>query len=196
MSDDRETNGERTPDERDDADPERPGPTEGDDGHGYEPPAEGDEEKIPLSALRERMEAGDGVDDDADPFAEVADGEPVSEAEAAELFEEVDVGDVDGEAVWEAVVEGDAEVAELLEGARMEPGVEPAVEPTDAPDEHVVDKREYCQRCPFFAAPPETACRNEGTEIVELVDDEQFRVRGCPKVGDGDEAMSGHVGEQ
>lgn len=166
-----------------------------------EPEANGEErddgEEIPLSGLRDRIEAErEAADDEADPFAAVEEGEPASEAEAAELFEEVEVGDIDGEAVWDAVVEGDAEVADLLDEAEVDQEIGPTVEPTETPDEHVVDKREYCQRCEFFAEPPAATCTNEGTEIVELVDDEQFRVRGCPKVGDGDEAMSGHVGEQ
>ncbi|MFD1524899.1 carboxypeptidase-like regulatory domain-containing protein, partial [Halolamina salina] len=32
------------------------------------------------------------------------------------------------------------------------------------------------------AAPPDAVCTNEGTVIVELVDNGHFRVRGCPKV--------------
>jgi len=171
----------------------------GDDGVGEHGGPEADDEEVPLSALRDRIEAEREAADDPgpDPFASVEEGEPVSEAEAAELFEEVDVGDVDGEAVWDAVVEGDADVTDLLgEDAGVEAGVEPAVEPTETPDEHVVDKREYCQRCEFFAEPPAATCTNEGTEIVELVDDDQFRVRGCPKVADDDESLSGFAVEE
>ncbi|NHX36896.1 MULTISPECIES: hypothetical protein [Halolamina] len=194
MGEDREANGEGVPEEYAGADREAHDTAEDNDTSEYEgaDDAEGD---VPLSALRERIEAEReaAADTDADPFAGVDEGEPVSEAEATELFEEVEVGDIDAEAVWDAVVEGDAEVTDLL---GEEPGVEPTVEPTGTPDEHVVDKREYCQRCEFFAEPPAATCTNEGTEIVELVDDGHFRVRGCPKVAADDEALPGFVSEE
>ncbi|QKY20289.1 hypothetical protein B4589_007815 [Halolamina sp. CBA1230] len=155
---------------------------------------EAEEREVPLSALRERIEAEREAAAEAgeeSPFETVAEEEP-ADVDSSELFEEVDVGDIDGEAVWDAMVEGDAEAEELLGGEpRMESDAEPAAEPTETPDEHVVDKREYCQRCEFFAAPPNATCTNEGTEIVELVDNGHFRVRGCPKVTADDEALSG-----
>jgi len=51
-------------------------------------------------------------------------------------------------------------------------------------DEAVVDKRQYCQQCPYFSEPPEVACSHDGTTIVEVLMDGQFRVRGCPVVTD------------
>ena len=178
--------------------------SEGDDGENRDRTRDDDhttdeadpEEEIPLSALRERVEARREAADEESPFADVAEDEP-ADAESSELFEAVDVGEIDGEKVWDAIVEGDAEADELLGGEpRTESDAEPAAEPTETPDEHVVDKREYCQRCEFFATPPNATCTNEGTEIVELVDDGHFRVRGCPKVADDDEALSGLVTEE
>lgn len=156
-----------------------------------------EEERVPLSSLRERLEAGtnvdgDAVDEDA-PLSELAnETQQSSEAERSDLFEEVDVGDIDGEAVWEAVVEEGQPPEALLE----EPEGPSAAEPTGQPDEHVIDKREYCQRCEFFSEPPEVACTNEGTEIVELVDNDCFRVRNCPKVGDDEEALRSMIGDE
>ena len=152
-----------------------------------------EEADLPLSELRERMESREGGDPGESPLSEL-DSERAADAEASELFEEVDVGDIDGEAVWDAVVEGEADAAELLgEEATVEE--EPAVEPGEAADEHVVAKREYCQRCEHFSAPPNATCTNEGTEIVELVDSDHFRVRGCPKVAVDDEALSGFASD-
>ncbi|WP_435119059.1 hypothetical protein [Halolamina sp. C58] len=163
---------------------------------GFGDPEDDSEEDLPLSGLRERVEAEPEDEPQGDPFETVAEAESADAAASEELFEEVDVGDLDGEEVWDAVVEGDAETEELLgEEPQVESESEPAVEPTGAPDEHVIDKREYCQRCEFFAAPPNATCTNEGTTIVELVDNDHFRVRGCPKVAADDEALSGFASD-
>jgi hypothetical protein len=153
-----------------------------------------EEERAPLSSLRERLEARDdaSVDEDA-PLSELAaETQGTTDAERSELFEEVDVGEVDGEAVWEAVVEAGEPPDEHL-GEPEEPS---AAEPTGQPDEHVVDKREYCQRCPFFSEPPDVSCTNEGTEIVEMPDNDTFLVRNCPKVGEDDEALRSMISDE
>lgn len=153
-------------------------------------------DEIPLSALRKRIEAERASDTDERPLSEVTQESAADGDEASDLFEQVDVGDIDGEVVWDAVVEGEAAPEDLLgEEPRGGSEAEPAAEPTETPDEHVVDKREYCQRCEFFAAPPNVTCTNEGTEIVELVDGDHFRVRGCPKVAADDEALGGFAEE-
>lgn len=83
-----------------------------------------------------------------------------------DLFDEEDVAEIDTEVVWE----------------RLEDDETPEI-PTDAdPEVRVVDKSEYCEQCPFFSAPPDVSCTHEGTEILELVDMEHFRVVDCPKV--------------
>jgi hypothetical protein len=150
-----------------------------------------EEERAPLSSLRDRLEArdtatghGEAVDPDS-PLSELAaEASPSSEAEESDLFEKVDVGDVDSQAVWDAVVDADGTSQDIL-GEPAEPAA--GAEPARKPAEHVIDKREYCQRCEYFTAPPTVACTHEGTDIVELVDDERFMVRNCPKVKD-DEA--------
>ncbi|WP_129113001.1 hypothetical protein [Halegenticoccus tardaugens] len=105
-----------------------------------------------------------------------------SNASGDDPFERIDVdaSDLDAERVWEAL---DAETGGGVPGGdAARAGGEGAG--TDDRPEHVVAKRAYCQRCPHFAAPPRATCTREGTEIVEAVDFERFRVRGCPVVGD------------
>ncbi|WP_251328044.1 hypothetical protein [Haloplanus pelagicus] len=100
-----------------------------------------------------------------------------------DLFEAVEVGEVDDEAVWEAFAEG-----EMGPEERVGVGADP--EDASGDDEAVVPKREFCQRCPHFADPPETACTHEGTTIVEVVDADSFRVRNCPVVAEDRETAS------
>lgn len=136
-----------------------------------------------------------------DPFAELdadAAGAPTDE----DPFESMGGGDVGEEDVWEALDEGASIGADATEFGDAVDGREvghvggPDSEvagPTQGPggtgDERVVDKRSYCQRCPHFTAPPETACTHEGTEIVESVDFSRFRVRNCPMVDAEDPAF-------
>ncbi|TKX75931.1 hypothetical protein EXE46_02205 [Halorubrum sp. GN11_10-6_MGM] len=136
-----------------------------------------------------------------DPFAELdadASGAPTDE----DPFESMGSGDVGEEDVWEALDEGTpigADAAEVGDagdsgavgdaealGSRAA-GSAPGAGATG--DERVVDKRSYCQQCPHFTAPPETACTHEGTDIVESVDFSRFRVRNCPMVDADDPAF-------
>jgi len=57
-------------------------------------------------------------------------------------------------------------------------------------DVRIVPKRDYCQRCQFFSAPPEMRCTYEGSEIVEMEDTDSFRVADCPVVR-GDAELGG-----
>ncbi|MGM0448451.1 MAG: hypothetical protein ACQERM_09415 [Methanobacteriota archaeon] len=128
-----------------------------------------------------------------DPFAEL-DGDAAGAPTDEDPFESMGSGDVGEEDVWEALDEGTSIGADATEfddgdggavGDVGKPGSgvggpTPGAGPTG--DERVIDKRSYCQRCPHFTAPPETACSHEGTEIVESVDFSRFRVRNCPMV--------------
>lgn len=160
--------------------------------------SEQNEEEMPLSSLRERVEkhqAESASDAEESPLPELGEEATTTNAERSELFEEVEVGDIDSEQVWDAVVEGTLEPGELLgeepQASPDNPEAEPAAAPTETPDEDVINKRKYCQRCEFFAEPPGVACENTGTDIIELVDSDHFRVRNCPKVTDDDEALGG-----
>lgn len=96
-------------------------------------------------------------------------------ADADDPFEEVEVPDVDEEAVWSALDDRGDDGADLAD----------LTDSLDAGDERVeavVPKSQFCERCEHFSEPPEISCGHEGTEIRELVDVEQFRVVDCPVV--------------
>lgn len=82
-----------------------------------------------------------------------------------ELFDEVDVGELDADELW-AQVETDG----------------PTVEPRGEREIRDVQKRKYCSQCPYFADPPDVGCSHEGTDIIEQVDMEHFKVADCPVV--------------
>jgi hypothetical protein len=132
------------------------------------------------------MSDDDGRDDavgDAerdDPFAELdrdVDGD-LADVDPDELFDEMDVGDVDEDALWDALEDG-----ETSEAVARADSVAAADEDVDREgDTAVVPKSRYCQSCEYFSTPPDVSCSHDGTEIVEHVDMESFRVRNCPIV--------------
>lgn len=111
--------------------------------------------------------------DDAAPFREPTPGS--LDAGADDPFEQVEVPEVDEEAVWSALDDGGDDGAALDE-------LTDALDTGDEPVEAVVKKNQFCERCEHFSEPPEVACGHEGTEIRELVDVERFRVVDCPVV--------------
>jgi len=125
----------------------------GDDGDGEEAPA---------------LDPAEDADRDG-PLGELAadiDGRRERTSGVAdELFDEVEVGEVDADELWTQVesdgpdvdVDGDRAIRE-------------------------VEKRKYCSGCPYFATPPDVHCSHEGTDIIEQVDMEQFKVADCPVV--------------
>ena len=130
-----------------------------------------------------------------DPFAEL-DADASDAPTDEDPFESMGSGDVGEEDVWEALDEGTSVGADAAGSAAVGDAEAPGSEfAGTAPgagtpgDERVVDKRSYCQQCPHFTAPPETACTHEGTEIVESVDFSRFRVRDCPMVDAEDPAF-------
>lgn len=177
-----------------------PDPEDGDDAERRPERVDGEARDEPLAELADRVRrsrseregrerTGEGTDDD--PFAALeraadeAGGTGSGGTTDDDPFERVEVEDIDGEDVWESL-EGEEPAAErsaIDAGAdaerveREDPGAE-------RPD-HVVEKSAYCQRCRFLSAPPEVRCTHEGTAIVEVVDSERFRVRGCPMVAEG-----------
>lgn len=152
----------------------------------------GDHESGEAGDATEPFEQLDAEDDVEDPFAELDAGTrdsprefPDEELEAAagevdaeaDPFEEMEVEDLDEEDVWAAL--SAAEEPEVEIGGAATP-----VETEEGVEDHIVDKREYCQRCPYFTEPPTVACSHEGTSIVEAVNTDEFRVRGCPMVSE------------
>lgn len=122
---------------------------------------------------------GDSVAVDDDPFAELDDVELEDDsfgergATNDELFDEVEVEEVDEESVWQELT--GASGTDVAVGGNV-PDVETAV------DEQIIPKRGYCEKCEYFSDPPETSCGHPGTEIRELVDMKHFRVANCPVV--------------
>lgn len=115
---------------------------------------------------------------DDDPFAELEalteDGSTADPAELEDLFEPEETADLDEEALWESVLsEGDATAEAAGDGL---------TDRESAGADAVVKKHQYCKQCEFFSEPPETRCTNPGTEIVELVGVDQFRLENCPVV--------------
>lgn len=47
-----------------------------------------------------------------------------------------------------------------------------------------VSKHRYCERCEYFSDPPDVACSQEGTDIIEFVDSETVRLADCPIVAE------------
>lgn len=90
-----------------------------------------------------------------------------------ELFDEESVADIDPETVWEQV-EADTD---------EEAGTVPPID-ADERVERVVDTGSYCEGCEFFSAPPDVHCTHDGTEIIEMVDIDHFRVVDCPIVAE------------
>ena len=116
----------------------------------------------------------------ADLAAAVRDREDRPRSED-DLFESVEVDSIDADAVW-ADLEGPDSSAASPESPLSDRGAADV-----SGEESVVPKRSYCERCRYFTDPPEVACTHDGTEIVELVDADHFRVRDCPMVGGDDD---------
>jgi len=104
---------------------------------------------------------------------ESKDTSPIGDIDTEELWESIDAGGTDGS---DADGPGHYDPPEAA-AQRVEEAATRHVRP-----EHVIDKREYCQRCPYLSAPPDVACGHDDTDILEVVDGERFRVRGCPMV--------------
>lgn len=115
-------------------------------------------------------EGTNGDSTEMDPFDELDDIE-LSESVPQDLFDEVAVPELDDEAVWEAIAE-DVDIVHAAVPDRT----------PDNEDEAIVSKNQFCQKCEYFSEPPEVACTNPGTEIVELVGVDRFRVHDCPVV--------------
>jgi len=129
---------------------------------------------------------GDEAPDPDEMFDEMGN---TSTVDGEELWDELARSDTDSQALESSVADdSDREDASVVEEPSSEtpPRGEQATESVerDSPDgeQSVVDKRVYCQQCPYFTDPPEVHCTHDGTAIVEILEDGQFRVDGCPVV--------------
>jgi hypothetical protein len=95
---------------------------------------------------------------ESDPFSEMT-----------PEFAELDLGDVDEDEIWEALSAAEARgsVADIQDRTYAE-----------------VSKHSYCEQCEYLTDPPETACTNEGTEILAFTDMDTVRVVDCPVVAE------------
>ncbi|MEA1932242.1 MAG: hypothetical protein U9O06_11940 [Euryarchaeota archaeon] len=124
--------------------------------------------------------------------------------DADEVFDEMDVSAVDGEALWDELAGAEAEAKSFegeaaddeaddpIDAEPVEPSVGTSADgatrdrsaSSEGDTETLVDKRAYCQQCPYFSEPPTVSCGHAGTEIIEVLKDGRFRVRNCPVVTD------------
>lgn len=141
---------------------------DGEDGVDSSPSDE--RQAVPTGSSPEDDDVRGGTDADA-PLSSLASSVEERRGRSAdepddELFREESVPEIDADVVWDRLEDDD-----------------PPELPDDAErDVRVVEKRSYCEQCPFFSEPPEVSCTHDGTEILELVDMDHFRVVDCPKV--------------
>ncbi len=124
-----------------------------------------------------------GAEAEAESFDGDETGAEISEAAAADVDETAASG------ISEAAASVDAEVADPVDTEPVEPSLGSAATAdqstgSEGDTETLVDKRAYCQQCPYFSEPPAVSCGHAGTEIVEVLKDGRFRVRNCPVVTD------------
>ncbi|WP_231185188.1 hypothetical protein [Haladaptatus sp. DYF46] len=93
-----------------------------------------------------------------------------------DAFEEVDVGDVDTDELWDDLLNEDG--GELVVSVPREAG-------WDDRDVRTIPKT-TCHGCPHVGNPPDLRCTHEGTDILSMPDVEHFRVADCPMVADED----------
>ncbi|WP_276272638.1 hypothetical protein [Haloarcula litorea] len=149
---------------------DRPGPADGglfdgvaDDADGTVPFPDDDAAETPgEDPVRE------GPVDPGDPFSGMEDreGDPFGGAESP--FEQVDVGSVDADEVWESLGDDTDDRTVEFAGSRYAE----------------VSKHRYCEQCEYFSGPPEVRCTHDGTEIVEFLDMETVRLLDCPLVAE------------
>ncbi|QGN06066.1 hypothetical protein Hrd1104_01335 [Halorhabdus sp. CBA1104] len=118
-----------------------------------------------------------------------ADEQPVVDSDVDDPFDRLGV-DRRGEAPFDRLGEGrvvdaerDSELWEALSRSEAEPETERQGQRRFAE----VDKHSYCERCEYFSKPPDVACSNDGTDIIEFVDSETVRVADCPIVAEREE---------
>lgn len=99
--------------------------------------------------------------------------------ERSDAFESVDVGELDGEKLWERLAEDD-DADDATVTVPLEETAE--VDPDDEGRDVRTIPKETCHGCPHFGEPPELACTHEGTDILAMTDSEHFRVADCPMV--------------
>lgn len=137
--------------------------------------------------------------DAADLGADLLDDGP---APPDDVFVEMDVDEIDEDSVWQDLISEDDGDDGAIDGRTDSDGrtgagtrAEAEADSTStsgsvpgategASGEEIVSKQRFCEGCEFLSPPPNVACTNPGTEIVELVDNEHYRVSDCPVVAE------------
>lgn len=102
-----------------------------------------------------------------DPLTDIErEGDPFDNIGGA--FEQMNVGDVDPERVWQDLASAESRGSVGNTGRIYAE----------------VSKHAYCEQCPFLSDPPHIDCHHDGTEIVEFLDMETVRVVDCPVVAE------------
>ncbi|WP_276298875.1 hypothetical protein [Halorussus lipolyticus] len=127
------------------------------------------------------------------------------EADGADAFESVEVGELDGEKLWEQLADDGDGPAVTVPPEEAQSETTASGDSTAAPtaasvggdrtadgdrDVRTIPK-DTCHGCPHFGDPPEVACTHEGTAILAMPDTDHFRVADCPMVADDDEDIGG-----
>ncbi|WP_435154900.1 hypothetical protein [Haladaptatus sp. DFWS20] len=131
---------------------------------------------------------GENTDERDEPLADLAaevesrrTHEPTANRrEFEDAFTEVTVEDVDVDDLWADLEAEDS--GDLVVSA-------PREESENDRDVRMIPKT-TCHGCPQFAEPPTVRCTHEGTDILAMVDTEQFRVADCPMVVDEDTPLN------
>lgn len=105
---------------------------------------------------------------DVDPFADEPDreGDPFGGGE--NVFERVDVGEIDADEIWASMTDDEDDEPVAPEESRYAE----------------VSKHAYCEQCEFFSEPPDAHCTHETAEIIEYLDMDRVRLLDCPVVAE------------
>jgi len=158
-------------DERDQPDDERDQHQQPASGAATQPGTEqtGNDQSEVVETDEPTVKTGQTVDPD-NPFGDAGrrEGDPFED----DVFEEMNVGELDPDEVWESLSDAEerGSVTEVQERRHAE-----------------VSKHRFCEQCEFFSEPPDIHCSHDGTEILEFIDHETVRVVDCPIVAEREE---------
>lgn len=131
-----------------------------------EDPSGDPEETPPLQDLVDRIRENEpGV------HSAEGSGSDLVEGDIDTGFTREDATPIDVDSVWESI-ESNQSIEGISNGE------------VEGEEEHVVDKKWYCEQCEYFSDPPAVHCTHDGTSIVEFVGTEKVLVRNCPIVAE------------
>lgn len=146
---------------------------------------------------RPNSEDNEGSEDDGhslhteDPFELLEESPPTTELD--DVFVEMDVEEIDEDALWEDLFDEESAAADDNASSPSDRTTPGGTLGSTSPDgigigenqpigEAIVPKDQYCERCEWFSPPPSVSCTHSGSEIREFVDTDKFVVVDCPVV--------------